>query len=202
MKSQFIFNLGLPRTGTTSLHVAMLLLGVPAAHRPMGLSKIFFENKIEKLLDLPFLAYSDLPIPNYYQEIHTFFPEAKFIMTVRNVESWLTSIENFYSTRPPAANGISGRDLLRIATFGMTKFHAGRFERIYRMHSESVRDYFINSKANYLELNEVAFNDWAPICNFFRSKYAGCGVSKNLQPKHWKILCGSIRKVCMTPNRN
>lgn len=165
-RSTRVFVAGLPRTGTTSLHLAFLVLGRAAIHRPARFAQLFFEARFSELSGLPFDCYSDLPVPIYFRELHRTFPDAKFILPVRDTDSWLESIEKFLAARPPNPAVYSVRDALRLALFGTTVFHAERFERIYTEHNASVRDYFGKAPGKLLHFSLAGPTAWAPLCEF------------------------------------
>ena len=82
-----VFGLGLARTGTTSLHQAMGILGLRSAPDSIPLLES---------IDLDFLAahdaFFDNPIPFRYEALDTVCPNSRWIITQRPVEEWLTSM--------------------------------------------------------------------------------------------------------------
>lgn len=82
-----IFNLGLSRTGTRSLIVALRILGYSARHYPFY--PLSAAVKHDALGDITVLAEAD--------EIIKIYPEAKYIITKRNKDEWLLAVVNFFS---------------------------------------------------------------------------------------------------------
>ena len=76
-----IFIIGLPRTGTTSISVALLNMGLLVAHTA-------FTKKAFEVAD----AVSDAPCFSDYMQLDALFPNAKFIYLNRDLKVWLPSI--------------------------------------------------------------------------------------------------------------
>jgi len=76
-----IFVIGLPRTGTTSISVALLNLGFTVAHTA-------FTKETFSLAD----AISDAPCFSDFEQLDHLFPGAKFIYLQRDLATWLPSI--------------------------------------------------------------------------------------------------------------
>ena len=76
-----IFIIGLPRTGTTSISVALLEMGLLVAHTA-------FTKKAFEVAD----AISDAPCFSDYKQLDLLFPHSKFIYLNRDLSGWLPSI--------------------------------------------------------------------------------------------------------------
>jgi hypothetical protein len=76
-----LFIIGLPRTGTTSISVALLELGLSVAHTA-------FTKKSFEMAD----AISDAPCFSDYQQLDALFAGAKFIYLSREVDKWVPSM--------------------------------------------------------------------------------------------------------------
>ena len=76
-----IFIIGLPRTATTSVCLAMLGLGYKTAHNAYTQNS-FIEAEV----------IADTPIFCDYQELDKHFPNSKFIYLTRQADKWLPSI--------------------------------------------------------------------------------------------------------------
>jgi len=77
-----IFIIGLPRTATTSVCLAMLSLGFKTAHNAYT-EHAFNEAKV----------IADTPVFCDYQHLDMYFPNSKFIYLTRDAKSWLPSIK-------------------------------------------------------------------------------------------------------------
>ncbi|NQZ07010.1 MAG: sulfotransferase family protein [Algicola sp.] len=93
-----IFIIGLPRTGTTSISVALLELGLSVAHTA-------FTKQAVKMAD----AISDAPCFSDYQQLDALFPDAKFIYLSREMNKWLPSITMLLEKMAPHLEPKTGR---------------------------------------------------------------------------------------------
>ncbi|MCQ8877699.1 sulfotransferase family protein [Pseudoalteromonas shioyasakiensis] len=85
-----VFIIGLPRTGTTSISVALLELGLHVAHTA-------FTKKAFEVAD----AISDAPCFSDYMHLDKLFPNSKFVYLNRDVEKWLPSIKMLLEKMAP-----------------------------------------------------------------------------------------------------
>jgi hypothetical protein len=81
-----VFIIGLPRTGTTSVSVALLEQGLTVAHQA-------FTKQAIMLAD----AVSDAPCFSDYQQLDRLFPKANFVYLDRPVDKWLPSMQMLLS---------------------------------------------------------------------------------------------------------
>jgi hypothetical protein len=93
-----IFIIGLPRTGTTSISVALLELGLTVAHTA-------FTKRTFEVAD----AISDSPCFSDYQQLDGLFPKAKFIYLTRDMDKWLPSITMLLEKMAPHLEPKTGR---------------------------------------------------------------------------------------------
>jgi hypothetical protein len=77
-----IFIIGLPRTGTTSISVALLDYGFKVAHTA-------YTKRAFELADV----ISDAPCFCDYQELDALFPNSKFIYLDRALTNWVPSVQ-------------------------------------------------------------------------------------------------------------
>ena len=77
-----IFIIGLPRTATTSVCLAMLGLGYKTAHNA------YTENAFNEAQ-----VIADTPVFCDFEKLDKHFPNSKFIYLTRNEEAWLPSIK-------------------------------------------------------------------------------------------------------------
>ena len=95
-----LLDVGAPRTGTQSLHDAMEILGFNSMHTgsftPIRVSLceyLFGNGPLEDAIALlgAFDAAMDEPVMLMYEEVMAAFPEAKFLLTLSDAESWFNS---------------------------------------------------------------------------------------------------------------
>ena len=77
-----LFIIGLPRTGTTSISIAMLDYGFKVAHTA-------FTKQAFELADV----ISDSPCFCDYQQLDALYPNSKFVYLDRALEQWIPSIQ-------------------------------------------------------------------------------------------------------------
>lgn len=85
-----IFIIGLPRTGTTSISVALLECGFKVAHTA-------FTKQAFELADV----VSDAPCFSDYQQLDLLFPGAKFVYLQRELAKWLPSMQRLLTKMEP-----------------------------------------------------------------------------------------------------
>src|SRR6056297_248213 len=90
-----IFGIGVSRTGGRSLSYALETLGYRTRHWPF-----LFLNKNLKPKYALFEKYDaiiDMPATLNYQELAKRYPEAKFILTLRDKKPWLNSMNRLHN---------------------------------------------------------------------------------------------------------
>jgi len=157
-----IFGIGLNRTGTSSLSVALVYLGYKTAH--------FIDHERNKVIDiesvLHYDALTDTPISCCFEQLDAKFPGSKFIYTVRDSESWLRScaqrMEKIQNSHPFVQDIVQ----LRLKVFGTPVFDEKLYLAAYERHETRVLHYFKQRRADLLSLDICGGNDWAQLCPF------------------------------------
>ncbi|MGI2098760.1 sulfotransferase family protein [Shewanella glacialipiscicola] len=93
-----VFIIGLPRTGTTSVSVALLEQGLKVAH-------MAFTKQAFMLAD----AISDVPCFSDYRQLDGLFPQAKFVYLERDLAKWVPSMQMLLGKILPHLEAKSGR---------------------------------------------------------------------------------------------
>ena len=162
-----VFGIGLSKTGTTSLYAALHRLAVRAATyrhlKAAGLRGWFVGDFSEDHL-APWDAVTDLPIATYFPDLDRRYPGSKFVLTVREIESWLDSARRHWSRRPNRTKGFGRK--VRMATYGISGFDAGRFRHVYEAHERNVRWHFRDRPDDLLVMDLGAGDGWAELCRF------------------------------------
>ncbi len=171
-----IFGIGLSRTGTRSLSMALHILGWDTVHYPAD--QTTFEELSNAQYDLSILkeyhGITDITVAPFYAQLDTQFPGAKFVLTVRDREHWLNSCQNHWKDRPAFAGTetpeqeiyMKIRRLLRAAVYGCYTFNIDRFNWVYEQHLSHVRSYFRDRPNDFLELDICSGAGWDPLCRF------------------------------------
>lgn len=140
-----VFGLGLSRTGTPSLHAALVLMGLSAIHYPLSYRNLalhWLDGDFSPAHTEPFRCYSDLPTPCFFRELDDSHPGSKFVLTVRDAAAWAGSIERQYARPLPPSPKNPIRHRMRALAYGGIEFERGRYLDAYRRHNDFVRDYF------------------------------------------------------------
>ena len=158
-----IFVIGLQRTGTTSMAAALNGLGFPCKDFP----KELFDNVHHDILNR-YVAFTDNPIPLIYANLARRFPDAHYILTTRNEDSWLKSVEWLFDQGKIRfgweKNGTA--DSIHYAFYGRTTFDESVFREKFRQYHNEVRVFFHEQQIPLLEFDLTKGDGWAPLCDF------------------------------------
>lgn len=140
-----VFCIGLSKTATMSITYYMRKLGFKSKHW-IGDSNI--SNIIEEVKKYDFL--SDIPIPIYFKKLDKEFPNSKFILTVREINSWLRSCKKHFSNR----KGGASKDF-RLKLYGINGYDKKKFIKVYKDHHKNVKEYFKERNNDLLILDII-----------------------------------------------
>ncbi|MBL9030400.1 MAG: hypothetical protein JNM80_01660 [Phycisphaerae bacterium] len=158
-----VFVVGLSKTGTHSLHNALLRLGLRSIHYPDPAP--FLRGEFSSLA--PFDAAGDIPVSLFFKELDAAYPASRFILTTRPLDPWLESIRAHlarrdhprYTTSTPAAE-------VRRRIYGSPRFDPDGYARAYHLHLLRVHDHFRDRPRDLLELNICGGEGWDSLCPF------------------------------------
>lgn len=154
-----LFAIGLNKTGTTSLHFALTLLGYKCCH---WISDTFSDdtaNLIDNNLPLPFDAYTDVEsVITRFKQLDLQYPNAAFILTTRNLADWISSrSRHVIRNRTENAKG---------ANHKWTTIDVDLWKREREEHHKEVLQYF-KTRPNKLLIIDICKGDgWKPLCKF------------------------------------
>jgi Sulfotransferase domain len=165
-RSGKVFGIGLGRTGTMSLVSALNLLGVRSIHYPSD-DQTLRELKAARYRLSVLEHYdgaADISIAPYYAELDRAYPGSKFILTVRDKENWLDSIEGHFSN-------VNNFDyefarFVHTVTYGCDVFHRERFAHAFDCHTRNVSTYFAERPVDLLVLDICKGDGWEALCSF------------------------------------
>ena len=172
MDRQKIFNVGFHKTGTTSVHTALEILGFRSEHGipinkpkakatqiplPLTNQKVM-EVVIPRVREAD--AFGDFPYPMLYRELDEAFPGSKFILTTRDAGAWIKSVQRHFSPRIP--NGL----FEWIYGVPTVVGHDQKFLDVYNSHNAAVREYFRDRPNDFLEVSIESLTDFKPLCEF------------------------------------
>jgi hypothetical protein len=156
-----IYGIGLGKTASVSLSGALKILKYSTIHFPRNM--MHFNSKKEICIKLVgnYESYIDLPIGHFYKELDQ---NAKFILTVRDMDSWLKSCKKFfYPGRFDREDPILSR--LQEVVYGSDVFNEDKYRAAYTKHLNDVMDYF-KDKDNLLVMDICAGDGWEKLCPF------------------------------------
>lgn len=152
-----VFGIGLSRTGTTSLSAALEMLGYRTVHYPIH------REQIERAD-----AATDASVAYQFEELDRNYPGSKFILTLREEESWLDSCDRFFrqslslKLQLPEYRAVVEKS--RVAIYGTMTFDREVFRAAYRNHNLNVRSYFRHRPNDLLEFQ--LGDGWPRLCTF------------------------------------
>jgi len=163
-----VFEVGVAKTGTTSLAMAFEILGLRWAGWCPNLYDEVKEGKFDNTLAYAekFDAFKDGPWheDDLYKILDRRFPDSKFILLERDDESWLKSIENFFSA-DINWNNIDEKYLIH-------NFSDRKQEMLDFKHKRfsDVKDYFRDRPDDLLVMNICAGEGWEKLCPFLEMR--------------------------------
>lgn len=161
-----IFIIGLPRTATTSICVAMLDLGYNVAHT------CYTTNCLQHAQVL-----ADAPVFYQFKQLDLAFPNSKFIYLERDLSDWLPSIKQLLlrmhtniSRQDGGYNPIIKESYTRIFTpFTIEKLNDDNFlEQCYLTHKQDIEQYFRSRPDDLLRLNVSKQGSYQTLLNFLQ----------------------------------
>lgn len=166
-----VFGIGLGRTGTLSLANALTTLGYHTGHFAEGLALLQFNDGLlgfDHNAVAQWDALTDVPVAVIYKELDRAFDGSKFILTVRDRDDWLSSLELHFSKvdARTGPNDPTDRLALRKLAFGSTRFDSAVCSAAYERHVNAVTEYFHERPEDLLVLDICGGVDWHPLCEF------------------------------------
>lgn len=159
--AQKIFCIGFHKTGTTSLAYALEMLGYRVTG-PNGVNDPDIGRnamKMARKLVRKYDAFQDNPWPVLYQEMDAEYPGSKFILTVRDPESWIRSqTGHFREKETPMRKWIYGAG----SPVGNEDIYVERYLDHYR----EVEEYFRDRPDDLLIMDLAARDGWEKLCPF------------------------------------
>ena len=167
-----VFGIGLSRTGTRSLAEALTHLGYRTAsfvehkNTQLGTTTWFAGDFCTDALP-DYQAAVDLPIPTFYPQLDECCPGSKFILTVRETQSWLHSVQRHWA-RWNITEDAEGRyrQMVRLAMYGIHGFSEPRMKHVYETHLRNVQWFFRDRPADLLVVDICAGEGYNKLCPF------------------------------------
>lgn len=148
------WGIGLGRTGTNSLCNALRLLSYESVqHNPT----------FEALQNLE--GGADDGVLIFYKYLDYKFPGSKFILTLRDLDSWLESMEYAAELFPVVSRDEDIKIMRRMTIYESVGFDREKFIVAYDRHHAGVRQYFAG-RSDLLEMSIVEGEGWEKLCPF------------------------------------
>lgn len=171
-----VFGVGFHKTGTSSLARALKVLGYRTIHgdssaswhggdEGRGLIELIEAGYYQlPTLDL-FDAFLDNPYFTIWQQLAESFPDARFVLTVRDEQQWLDSCLRYYKGRRirPMRSWMFGEH----ADPTSSPDAQAAWLKAYRAHNAAVLNYF-QGKSNLLVMDIFSGDGWAKLCDFLQ----------------------------------
>jgi len=151
-----VFCIGYVKTGTNSVYHALRKLG----YRTVRLLRIGLEPKngwVFYIKKLNYDAFTDFPMnqDDLYKKLDKAFPTARFILTVRNPQSFVKSYVNYFRDSPR-----------KITTADQ---YAQLLDEYNRYNAEVIK-YFKDKPNQLLVLNLAEDDGWKTLCTFLQKQ--------------------------------
>jgi len=170
-----VFGVGLSRTGTVSLTAALKRLGYRAKHYPHLLQVIEMAAKFDALTDIPVIVYMEA--------LDQLYPDARFVLTVRNEETWIASLTRHYSEKP-ISHIMDWKLWCRWAVYGMSGFEEAHFRQVRVTHEALVRALFESRPGKLLILDVCGGEGYEKLCPFLGTPVVSDPFPIKNQSKH------------------
>ncbi|MDJ0903089.1 MAG: sulfotransferase [Xenococcus sp. MO_188.B8] len=171
-ESHKVFGIGLSGTDSESLSEALNQLGIGTkyyAHNRTALNALLKGSKLSILEQYQGLVDGIAP---FYGQLDRVYPSSKFILTVREKQSWLESMANLASTMAENVSWLNPEGeplnefLLYQLNSGLFEFNAHRYWQAYESYVQGVLDYFQNRPSALLVMDIYNGDGWDKLCPF------------------------------------
>lgn len=159
--AQKVFGIGFQKTGTSSLAASLYILGYDVCGYFGNDDPNIAETALVTAFEMAdhYDAAQDMPWPVLYRELDQRYPGSRFILTVRDTESWIRSVvKHFKATHIDSHVWIYGVP----AAAGYEAAYIERYER----HNREVQAYFADRPGDLLVLDLSDGDPWSSICRF------------------------------------
>ena len=158
-----IIGVGFQKTGTSSLRDALKILGYTVGDNNHQMLGPFLRGNMSRVIRTlnRFDAVEDNPWPLMYKELDAQLPGSKFILTIREPESWFRSVERHIGDlRDPMHEWIYGLGK------GLPKDDKENTLAVYNGHNQGVLNHFADRPDDLLVLDFTQGAGWEELCAF------------------------------------
>ena len=162
--SHKIFGIGVAKTGTVSLGLALKRLGFNHISYDENLNEKYNQGEYEIILKSAekYDSFEDGPWNqgNFYKMLDKRFPQSKFILTIREMESWVSSHEKHFSARELIKNPT------QLWKRQYTDEKKADLIRWHQQRTDEVINYFADQADRLLIMDICGGEGWEKLCNF------------------------------------
>ena len=136
-------------------------------HYPKHGAKIELMNGIYRLPIFKRIdGIADAPSACFFPQLDKAYPRSKFILTVRDKESWLQSTRKVIPAQPKVDSKFGWPGWLRVATYGTNAWSEDRLSYVYDRHIREVNHWFQGREEDLLVLDICGGEGWEKLCPF------------------------------------
>ncbi|MBE9075756.1 glycosyltransferase [Romeria aff. gracilis LEGE 07310] len=146
-----VFGIGLDKTGMASLAQALSQLGYRTLQSQNEADLVICE------------AAADPSFATSFRALDWRYPGSKFILTVREMENWLTAWQQEAQAQKDVSRELKS---LRRQTFGQWQFEPQVWQQVYQAHLSDVVGYFKGRERDLLVFQPWAGEGWNKLCPF------------------------------------
>lgn len=162
-KEAFIIGVGFQKTGTSSLREALKILGYRVKDTTKRALIPILRGNYSKIIRMlkNYDAVEDTPWYIIYKELDELIPNSKFILTIRDEESWYKSVSRHIDNLRSANHEyIYGKGK------GLPKDDKKHTIDVYNKHNSEVLEYFKHRPDDLLILDFTKGDGWEKLCHF------------------------------------
>jgi hypothetical protein len=178
-----VFCIGAHKTGTTSMQAALRALGfsvLPESvwYNDITLRREFYDGRYAKLFDIieQYDAFEDSPFnhSDFYQRLYERYPDARFILTVRDPEGVVASHKRWLATLRRTVFAADKDVEAFVEMFWRQEYGQGKFiddeeklKAIYARRNESIVEFFRGKSHQFLMMDlQKESHPWDKLCGF------------------------------------
>ncbi|MEX2371561.1 MAG: sulfotransferase family protein [Bacteroidales bacterium] len=158
-----IIGVGFQKTGTSTLREALKILGYRVKDTTPGALVPILRGNYRKILQIlqNYDAAEDTPWFMIYRELDQWIPGSKFILTIRDEESWYTSVKKHIGDlRAAHHEWIYGRGK------GLPEDDREHTISVFKRHNANVMEYFSDRPDDLLVVDFTKEDGWELLCQF------------------------------------
>jgi hypothetical protein len=148
------WGIGLGRTGTHTFCEALRLLGY---------DRVKYNPQFDELRDLN--GGADNGVTIFYKYLDYKFPGSRFVLTMRDLDSWLESIQYINNRNSPVNREDDTIIMRRMTMYETVTFDREKYTSAYHRHHADVERYF-EGRDDLLRMNIMEGDGWDKLCPF------------------------------------